>query len=264
MTILEWDKAGERTYQTGVDRGVLYPKDGSAVPWNGITSVEDNSDYELASYYLDGVKILDHVTPGDFVGKLSAFTYPEEFNEICGILSVIDGLIFYEQPHKSFNLSYRTKIGDDLDEDHGYMIHLLYNLMAIPDAKTFESIGESVTPVEFAWSLTGVPQIIQGQRPTVHISIDSNDTHPVILEELENTLYGTETTEPRFPGATELKMFYGGFGSLLISDNGDGTWTAVDAADDYITMLDATTFRIDNADAEYLDADTYEISDTNL
>ena len=66
MAVLEWDKVGDRFYQTGVDHGVLYLKDGRVVPWNGLTSIEDNTNAELKSYYLDGVKILDHVTPGDF------------------------------------------------------------------------------------------------------------------------------------------------------------------------------------------------------
>jgi hypothetical protein len=263
MTVIEWDKTGERTYQTGVDRGVLYLKDWTVFPWNGLTSVEDNSEYESASYYLDGVKILGHVTPGDFVGKLSAFTYPREFDKVSGIVAVAAGLTYYEQPHKMFNLSYRTKIGSDTDEDLGYEIHLLYNLTAVPDSKAFQTVGESVEPTEFAWTLTGVPQLITGNRPTVHISAHSIESNEGVFEELESILYGTDTEDPRFPTVGEIKTLYGAFGSLIITDNGDGTWTAADVADDYITMLDATTFLIQGADAEYLDANTYEISSTN-
>ena len=43
---LSWDKAGERLYETGVDRGVFYPfttggKYGSGVAWNGLTAVNE-------------------------------------------------------------------------------------------------------------------------------------------------------------------------------------------------------------------------------
>lgn len=266
MAVLEWDKVGERIYQNGVDRGVLYLNNGTVVPWNGLTSVEDGSNAELKSYYLDGLKILDHVIPGDFVGKLSAFTYPEEFDDVLGVVHEGIGLSFYEQQSKSFNLSYRTKISNDLDEDYGYKIHLLYNLRAIPDSQKFESIKDQGSATEFSWSLTASPPIstIYGVRPTPHISIDSRNSSPEILQELEDILYGTDVVAPRLPSITEVAAMYGVFGAFVIVDNGDGTWTAVDVENDYITMLDSTHFRIDNADVTYLDADTYEISSTNI
>lgn len=266
MSVLEWDNAGDRTYQTGVDHGVLYLKDGTVVPWNGLTSVEDGTSADLKSYYLDGVKILDHVTPGDFAGKLSAFTYPDEFDEVVGAPQIAPGLTFYEQRSKSFNLSWRTKVGNDLDEDYGYKIHLLYNVMAIPDSHNYQSIQENIEAPEFSWSLSGTPPIgtIDGIRPTAHVSIDSNSTQVDLLEEIEGILYGTDLTEPRFPTILELRFMFGEVGSLFIVDNGDGTWTAMDASNDYITMIDETTFQIDHADATYIDPVTYQISDTEI
>jgi hypothetical protein len=264
MPVIEWDKVGERFYQTGIDRGVLYLKDGTAVPWNGLISIEDNSDYDQTPYYLDGIKILNHVTPGNFVGKLSAFTYPKELDEVSGIVEVAEGLKYYEQPYKTFTLCYRTKIGSDVNADEGYEIHLLYNLTAGPDVKSFQTIDDNAEPTQFNWTLTGVPQIITGHRPTVHISMNSIDTDPDVFAAVEDILYGTDIAIPRVPTVSEIKAFYGAYGALLITDNGDGTWSAVDEADDYITMLDATTFQIQNANAVYLDANTYEISDTNL
>lgn len=262
MTVLEWDKVGERFYQTGLDRGVLYLKDGTVVPWNGLTSVDDGTNSELKSYYLDGVKILDHVTPGEFVGKLSAFTYPEEFDQVLGIVSVAPGLSFHEQPPKSFNLSYRTKISNDLNENYGYKLHLLYDLKAISDSHTYESIGDKSSASEFSWSLSGTPPHIVGNKPTVHVSIDSTAVDSGVLQAIEDILYGTESMNARFPTITEIETLFGGYGLLIIVDHEDGTWSAIDIADAYISMIDATTFEIDFADAVYLDADTYEISST--
>lgn len=267
MAVLEWDKVGERVYQTGVDRGVLYLKDGTAVPWNGLTSVEDGTNSELQSYYLDGVKILDHVTPGDYVGKLSAFTYPEEFDKVLGVPQNAVGLSFYEQRAKSFDLSYRTKIINDVDENYGYKIHLLYNVRAIPDSQKFETFKDQASANEFSWSLTGTPPISTfagGVRPAVHISINSKNAPAALLEEIEGILYGTATTEPRFPTILEIRIAFDDIGGLLIVDNGDGTWTALDPSDDYITMIDVDTFQIDHADATYLDPDTYQISTTDF
>lgn len=265
MATLVWDKAGERVYQTGVDRGVLYLHDGTAVPWNGLIDIEEGSNSELRSFYLDGVKFLESLSPGDFIGKLKAFTYPDEFDTVNGMVSVAPGLTYHEQPHKSFNLSYRTRVGNDLEgTDHGYKIHVLYNVLANPDVIAFASADASAQVIEFVWSLTGTPPKPDKYRPTVHISMDSRTTPPDILQLLEDTLYGTETTVPSLPSIMEISEYFGYLGALIIVDHGNGTWSAIDESDTYITMLDATTFQIDDADVVYLDPDTYTISSTNV
>lgn len=269
MTAIVWDQVGERVYQAGVDRGVLYLVDGEvttlAVPWNGLISVEESSDSELKSFYLDGVKFLENLIPGDFQGSLKAFTYPEEFDDINGIANPASGIYYHNQPSKSFNLAYRTKIGNDVDgTDHGYRIHILYNVIAVPDSFGFETFQESdIQPVQFGWKLSGTPTKIHDLRPTVHISMDSTKTPPPIFKMLEDMLYGTATQDPYLPSMHDISRFFGFQGALVIVDNHDGTWSAVDESDTYISMLDPTTFQIDGADATYLDEVTYNISSTN-
>lgn len=264
MSTLTWDQIGERTFQTGVDRGVLYLPDGTVVPWNGLTAVEHSSVKESKSFFLDGVKYLETLSPGDFVGKLKAFTYPDEFDPINGVAEVADGLAYYDQPPKSFSMSYRTKVGNDVQGlGRGYKIHILYNLMANPDPHGFETTHEQVSPIIFSWTLNGTPQMVAGFRPTVHVSIDSTKADPAVLQAVENILYGSDVNDPYLPPIDDIKEIFGVLGALIIIDNGDGTWTAIDTADDYITMLDDTTFQIENADADFLDATTYEISTTN-
>ena len=190
MTALTWDEVGERIYQTGVDRGVLYLHDGTVAVWNGLISVEESSDIELKSFYLDGVKYLETLIPGDFIGKLKAYTYPDEFDRVNGIVYVAPGLSFYEQPAGSFNLSYRTRIGNDLEGiEHGYKTHILYNILANPDLHSFETSRDSgISPIEFSWLLTGTPPRPDKYRPTLHVSIDSRTTPPDILKLLEDPL----------------------------------------------------------------------------
>jgi hypothetical protein len=266
MTVLTWDQPGERVYQTGIDHGVLYLNDGTVVAWNGLTGVEESSSMELKSFYLDGAKYLENLIPGDFVGKLKAFTYPDEFELVNGIGSVSPGMNLDNQPVKSFNLSYRTKIGNDIEgTDFAYKIHILYNLVANPDSRSFSTAQDSaVQPVEFSWSLTGTPPKIKKFRPTVHITIDSTKTPPDILKLLEAQLYGTPTSNPSLPSIQDVAAFFGYLGALLIIDHGDGTWSALDESDEYITMVDGTTFQIDNADATYLNSVTYQVSSTNV
>lgn len=266
MTALVWDKVGERLYQTGIDRGVLYLKDGTGVAWNGLTDIDESSTSELKSFYLDGVKYLEILTPGDFLGKLKAFTYPEEFDSVNGIADVAPGLAYYNQPSKSFNLSYRTRIGNDIEGiEHGYKIHILYNIIATPDSVGFTTLTDSgVQPIEFSWSLTGIPVKINKFRPAVHISLDSTKTEPYIIQILEDKLYGTETTVPSLPSVQEVSELFGYQGALIIIDFGDGSWMAIDESNAYITMINATTFQINDVNAVYLDPETYEISSTNV
>lgn len=263
MAELVWDGTGERSYQLGVDRGVLYPHDGPAVVWNGLTSVDEDSDTELSSYYIDGVKYLENLAPGDFSAKLSAFTYPDALDRLLGVVEVASGLSFHEQPPQSFDLSYRTKIGNDQDPDAGYRIHILYNILAQPESREFATLSDQDDPTEFSWSLTGTPPLIGGYRPTVHVTIDSRHTNPEVLSAIEDIIYGSDVAQPRLPLISELKGLFDALGSLIITDNGDGTWTAIDLADDYITMDSETEFTITGADADFLDVTTYEISTTN-
>lgn len=266
MAVLVWDQIGERIYQTGIDHGVLYLNDGTVVPWNGLIDVEESNNSELKSFFLDGIKYLENLSPADFLAKLKAFTYPDEFDAVNGIAKVAPGLAYYDQPPKSFNLSYRTKIGNDLDgTDYGYRIHILYNVVAVPDSYAFVTGNDSgIQPVEFGWSLTGTPPKIDKHRPTVHISIDSTKTPPDILKLVESKLYGTASSAPSLPPISEIGEYFGYLGALLIVDHGDGSWSAIDESDTYISMIDDITFQIVGADATYLDPDTYEISSTNV
>jgi len=262
MTALTWDATGERSYQQGISKGVLYLRDGTVVVWNGLTSMDEGSDQDLTSYYLDGVKYLENLTPADFEGKLKAWTYPDELDSVMGISQVDPGLQLYEQPPQNFCLSYQTKVSNDQDPDAGYKIHLLYNLLAVPDEASFETLSDDSKPVEFAWDLTGTPNALPGFRPTVHVVLDSTKAPANVLEAIENILYGTDESNARFPDIFELRSLFNTIGVLTIIDNGDGTWTAIDVSDVYISMDTPTQFTITGADATMLDATTYEISTT--
>lgn len=264
MTALTWDNISDRVYQAGIDRGVLYPQDGPAVPWNGLVGMEESAVSELNSYYLDGVKFLEKLSPGDFQGKLKAITYPEEFDLVTGLAVVSPGLILTEQEPKSFNLSYRTRVGNPVEgTDYGYKIHILYNLLATPDTRTYQTLSSTDQPMEFAWTVTGTPPKIKKYRPTVHIVIDSRTTPIDVMQLVESRLYGSDVMPASLPSITEIGELFGYLGALLIIDNGDGTWTALDESDTYITMLDATTFQIDNVDAVIV-GDSYTVSSTNV
>jgi hypothetical protein len=204
MTALEWDKVGERFFETGVDRGVLYPRDGVAVPWNGLTNITEDPSREVKSYYLDGIKYLDHYVPGSYSAKLDAFTYPDELEELTGTMVYAPGVFLHDQRAKVFHLSYRTGVGNDIDPNLGYKIHILYNVMAVPAGAGLASLNDRVAPAAFSWALTGTPPQMFGVRPTSHVSLHSRLIDPGLLETIEGLLYGTEDADPALPGMVDL------------------------------------------------------------
>lgn len=259
MTALTWDQVGERMYQAGVDRGVLYLSDGTAVPWNGLTGVEEGFNLETKQYHMDGLKYLERQIRGDFSGKLTAFTYPDEFEEVCGNMAVFDGFYVHDQKAQMFGLSYRTRIGNDVDGlDYGYRIHVLWNLLATPDTVVHTTLNDQSEPIEFAWSLSATPD--DKDWGTAHISFRSTDLDANALEYIEELLYGTSTSDPELPSFTEMVALVVELHNRTIIDNGDGTWTASGAS---VTLTDPNTFQIEDIDATYLDADTYEIETTS-
>lgn len=204
MTALQWDQVGERFFETGVDRGVLYPRAGVAVPWNGLTNVSENTEREVKSYWMDGVKYLDHHVPGSYSAKLDAYTYPDELEELLGTALYAPGVFLHDQRASIFHISYRTGIGNDVDPEVGYKLHIVYNVMAVPAAAGMGTIGDTVTLTPFSWALSGTPPQMFGARPTCHIHLDSRLIDPEVLETIEGLLYGTADVDPALPGMVDL------------------------------------------------------------
>lgn len=262
MSAIIWDRLEDRVYETGLDRGVLYFPDGGGVAWNGLIAVNENTSNSIESVYFDGVKFNDIVVAGDYSATLRAFTYPDEFLEYEGVVEEQDGLYITDQYQRLFHMSYRTGIGGE----EGYKIHLLWNLTAIPSTKSYQTLGLETVPMEFEWTITSVPEPIGKYRPTSHVILDSRKLDPFLLEDIELILYGRNATEtevaafPTFPSLIGFISYIRKWNRLIITDNGDGTWTATAEVPSYIEMLDSTTFQITTDSAIYLDADTYEIS----
>lgn len=263
MTALTWDQTGERIYEAGIDRGVLYMPEGNGIAWNGLLAVNETVTGNTGtSVYFDGIKYANVQALGEFTAALRAYTYPDEFEQFEGTLEVGNGLFVANQHQDRFGLTYRTKIGDDEDGiDLGYKIHILYNVTAVPSAKNYQTLSDTMTPIEFEWNLTAIPGDVPSFQATAHLIIDSRKMGPLILETIEDTLYGNEVNDARLPPLSTLVGFIGSWVIIKITDNLNGTWTA-EGPDNLITMLDATTFQITQANAIYLDADTYVISDT--
>lgn len=263
MTRILWDQTGERIYESGVDRGVLYLLDGAGIPWNGLIAVDETISTTVEPVYFDGNKVNEIISAGNYAAKLKAYTYPDEFLEFEGTYNDPSGFSVADQPQSRFHLSYRTKVNSDIEgEEQAYKIHILYNVTAVPSPKSYQTDTLTTEPIEFEWDISAVPSEISGFKPSAHIIIDSRKIVPFLLEDIEELLYGSDEVDPRLPLAEGLAKFLRDWDRLIITATGAGIWTAFSIKDDFITMLDATTFQINNANAVYLDADTYEISNT--
>jgi hypothetical protein len=264
MAALIWDETTKRLYETGISKGVFYDVNGYGVAWNGLTSLEESVSDEILPVHFDGLKFNDIVTIGDFSAVMRAWTYPDEFLPYEGILEDQDGFFLTSQPRTTFGLSYQTRVGNDVENlEHGYKIHLLYNLTALPAQFGYQTLSDDVEAIEFEWTLSAIPEAIENYRPTAHVIFDSRKMDPWLLEDLEHIIYGDEENPPHLPPLKGLGTFIRKWDRLIITDHGDGTWSADSARPGIINMIDETTFEIITDTAVYLDPETYEISSSD-
>ena len=206
MSKIIWDAIGEHKYETGIDHGVLYPINtetntyDNGVAWNGLTSISETpSGAESNPQYADNIKYLDLYSAETFGATVACFTYPKEWEECDGSVSPLEGVNIYQQSRKTFGLSYRTKIGNDLNPDAGYKLHLIYNAKATPSERAYNTVNESPEALNFSYTISTTPVDVPGYKPTSLITIDSTkyvtDEAKARLAALEAILYGTDASE---------------------------------------------------------------------
>lgn len=215
MAKIVWDETGKRLYETGVEKGVLYPVDSEGtyplgVPWNGLVNVNESpSGAESSAQYADDIKYLNLISAEEFGATIEAFTYPEEFAECDGSAMVGSGVYVGQQGRKVFGFCYQTKIGNDTEgTDHGYKIHIVYGCQASPSEKAYGTINDSPEAITFSWEIKTTPVNVEGFKATALITIDSTKftdvTAKAKLTALEDKLYGKENVDPYLPLPAEV------------------------------------------------------------
>ena len=203
---LVWDESESRSYENGIDHGVLYLKDSNGkyntgVAWNGLTSItESPSGAEPSNLYADNVKYIELRSVEEFKGTIEAYTYPDRFSECDGSCVLKPGLYGGQQSRRSFGLSYRTFVNGG----KSYKLHLIYDCSASPSERSYSSINDSPEAVLFSWELSSTPTKLPDGRLVSSLIIDSSKVNPNRLRKIEDALYGTSSLSARLPFPDEI------------------------------------------------------------
>lgn len=218
MTKLAWDQTGKRYWETGVSNGVLYLKkttetSGSTATkwvgtaWNGLTGVtESPSGAELTDLWADNIKYASIRSTETFGATIEAYTYPDEFAECDGSKEAEDGVYLGQQARTAFCFCYKTKVGNDTQDesDDGYKLHVIYNATASPSEKAYSTVNDSPEAITFSWEVSTTPINVTNHKPVSTIVIDSRKADPAKLAALEAKLYGSESADPELPEPDDL------------------------------------------------------------
>lgn len=218
MAKLQWDKSGERYFETGVDHGIVFPKTGenntyaTGVAWNGLTEVSESPEGgEAEAIYADNIKYLNLMSNEDFAGSITAYTFPDEFYPCDGCVKTSTGVVVTAQKRKAFGLIYRTKIGNDEDQDLAYKYHVVWNCMVTPSDRTHTTVNDTPEAEELSWDFTTTPEAFVTNaatyKPTAHMVIDTRYTTEnglaAFLAKIEGT-DGQSGSSPTMPTPDEV------------------------------------------------------------
>lgn len=235
-----------------------------SVPWDGLSSVDEQGADGAAEYYVDGRPFLYLPRPKEYKASLKAYTYPDAFSEIMGVSEIADGMYLDSQMGDAFDLSYRTLVGNAVNgTEHGYKIHLVYNATVTPQALTYDTMGDSINPTAFSWDIQAVPVPVDGFRPTAHIIIDTRNMTKSKVTAIEDLLYGSDEVIPHMPSPQTIFDLLSFGDVIIVTDNGDGTFT-VEGSYENVYMVEPGVFRVDNVDAVDNGDGTFTISSTGL
>lgn len=215
MSKLVWDVVGERNYETGISKGVLYPMTGGAYPkgvaWSGLTTVtETASGAEATPLYADNIKYLNLMSVEELGGTIEAYTAPDEFGACDGTAELTTGVSIGQQPRQTFGLAYQTILGNDTENNkHGYKIHLIYGALASPTERSYATVNDSPEAMTMSWEFSTTPVSVKGFEPTSLVVIDSTKVDAEKLAAFEAIIYGSDDVEARLPLPDEVATLLG-------------------------------------------------------
>lgn len=212
-----WDVIGERIYETGDKNGILYPQSTGGkylpgAPWNGLTSVQESpSGAEETALWADDMKYLSLRSKEEFSFTIGCYAYPDEFDQCNGVAQIAPGVKIGQQGRHSFGFSYTSTIGNDtVGEDYGTKVHLIYGATASPSERSYATINDSPSAIEFSYQCSTVPVEVAGFKPTASLTLESTDF-----------------------ATPELKALWDNFMDVLWGKDGGSTYTQAKVTDGF-------------------------------
>lgn len=213
--VLNWDQTGQKKYENGVSKGVLYKKDATTnkwlgVAWSGLTSVSESPEgADKTDLWADNIKYASMRSAETFGGTIEAYTYPDEFETCDGSAELITGVVLHQQARETFRFCYRTEQGnDEKGAEYGYKIHLVYGCTCSPSERAYETINDSPDAITFSWEFDTVPVNVTGHKPTSLIVIDStkfvSTEEKAKLQLVLDALYGTAQNDAYMPDPDDI------------------------------------------------------------
>lgn len=207
---LTWNVSAEKFYESGVDRGTLYVRDGSGqyapgVSWEGLIGVtEKPGGAEPTDLWANNVLYAKLVSPEIFDGSIEAYTFPDEWGPCDGIEPHAThlGSYFHQQARATFGIAYRTRIGsDELGGELGHKIHCIYGCLAQPSEVARSSVNDSPEASTFSWEFKTTPVSATGMGTVSKLTFDTRTLTAGNLTALEDQLWGTTGPELLLPDA---------------------------------------------------------------
>lgn len=208
MTRVTWDASGQRLYQTGIDRGMIYLEDGTVSTWNGLVSVtESPSGGDAVPTYIDGQKVINVPGGENYEATIESMSLPLKAAACAGWGILQNGLYADNQVKQSFGFSYRTLIGNDVSgTDLAYRIHLIFNCTAKASDFTHETVKDQLSIKPYSWGITAVPVSFPNLRPTAHVIFDTRVQTPPTITAIEAILYGDDNGNAVMPTPDQISL----------------------------------------------------------
>ncbi len=243
---ISWNEGVVRPYSSGVDRGMFYIPDEAGIPWNGLQEVVESSpDSVMTQLFQDGQRLIVRRRDLNYEAKLKAYTYPHEFEPYAG---------YSKSFKRPFGFSYRVMTGPET-----YQIHLVYNVVAMPDDVVFSTLGDEIDPTFFSWTLASRPVKIAGRVPSSHLILDSETVHSWTMTAIEDQLYGGEGIIPNLPTPDEIVQIFEDNALFKVTLLGNGL-VQVDGPEEAIQQLGNGLVRLDWPSVEAIDRDSWRVS----
>jgi hypothetical protein len=209
MAALVWNVSAEKFYESGLDRGTLYVRDGSGdytpgIAWEGLMAVtEKPGGAEPTDLWANNVLYAKLVSPEIFDGSIEAYQFPDEWYACDGVAPHATHLGTYigQQSRSTFGLSYRTRVGSDAGGDVlAYKIHCVYGCLASPSEVARNTINDSPESATFSWEFKTTPVSMTGFSALSKLTFDTRTLTVGNLTALEAALWGLDdVTAPNLP-----------------------------------------------------------------